>query len=175
MSFNLCYHGLFWLHPHYIWMQCILMFGLHRCLIREWIVHLSRIFFMIPLNPLKKTVAPLQKKDPGGGVGSTSRGWRWVGLGIRGWRRVGLVRALNSHALGVRHTHFNPFTPHLVFLTKRNFQDNTHKVAPLLEESSEFPIEVRTRRPCHAPANQIKKYSYRTANQKIALLYPGKI
>ncbi len=47
----------------------------------------------------------LQNKDPGGGVGSTSRGWRlvglgvemggfrgleWVGLGIRGWRRVGL-------------------------------------------------------------------------------------
>ncbi len=24
----------------------------------------------------------LQNKDPGGGVGSTSRGWRWVGLGV---------------------------------------------------------------------------------------------
>ncbi len=56
-------------------------------------------------------------------------------------------------------------TPHLVFLTQRTFQDNAHQVAPLLEESSEFPIEFR--RPCHAPANKIKKYSYRTANQKL--------
>ncbi len=32
----------------------------------------------------------LQNKDPGGGVGSASSGWRLVGLGIRGWRRVGL-------------------------------------------------------------------------------------
>ncbi len=31
----------------------------------------------------------LQNKDPGGVVGSTSRGWRWVGLGIREWRGVG--------------------------------------------------------------------------------------
>lgn len=28
-------------------------------------------------------VAPrCRTKDPGGGVGSTSRGWRWVGLGM---------------------------------------------------------------------------------------------
>ncbi len=37
----------------------------------------------------------LQNKDPGGGAGSTSRGWRWVGLGVetggfKGWRWVGL-------------------------------------------------------------------------------------
>ncbi len=58
-------------------------------------------------NPAKNcsNSPSLQNKDPGGGVGSTSRGWRWVslgvgkggfkgwgwvGLGIRGWRWVGL-------------------------------------------------------------------------------------
>ncbi len=42
----------------------------------------------------------LQNKDPGGGAGSISRGWRLVGLEIRGWRWVGLgickVRGVGS-------------------------------------------------------------------------------
>jgi len=43
----------------------------------------------------KKTVAPqCSTQDPGGGVGSRSEGWSWVGLGvglgIRGWSWIGL-------------------------------------------------------------------------------------
>ncbi len=34
-------------------------------------------------------VLPAEQRSRGG-VGSTSRGWRLVGLGIKGWRRVGL-------------------------------------------------------------------------------------
>ncbi len=45
----------------------------------------------------------LQNKDPGGGVGSTSRGWRWVGLGkckvggvgSRSWILCSAVRTIS--------------------------------------------------------------------------------
>ncbi len=42
--------------------------------------------------PGKFSSPSLQNKDPGGGVGSTSRGWRWVGLGVEmgGFRDQGV-------------------------------------------------------------------------------------
>ncbi len=44
-----------------------------------------------PVQKADSSSSPsLQNKDPEGRDGSTSRGWRWVGLGIRGWWRVGL-------------------------------------------------------------------------------------
>ncbi len=46
------------------------------------------LFFFTRAGVSKVGSSPsLQNKDPGGGVGSTSRGWRLVGLG---WRWVGL-------------------------------------------------------------------------------------
>ena len=45
-----------------------------------------------------------------------------------------ISRALKSHALGVRRMQFNPLTRShaiFVFLTQRNYQDNTHHVAPV--------------------------------------------
>jgi len=50
----------------------------------------------ISLN-LSNSVAPhYSTQDPGGGVGSTFKGWRWVGLGvglgIRGRRCVGICQ-----------------------------------------------------------------------------------
>ncbi len=51
----------------------------------------------IPPNPegCARSSPSLQNKDPGGGVGSTSRGWRLVGLGIC---TVGGVGSRSNHA-----------------------------------------------------------------------------
>jgi len=51
-------------------------------------------FINQPLGPSKAVTPHCSTQDPGGGVGSRSKGWRWVGLGlglgIRWWRWVGL-------------------------------------------------------------------------------------
>ncbi len=52
---------------------------------------------------LIRSVAPhCRTKYQGGVVGSTSTGWRWVGLGTRGWRWVGLgIRGWRWVGLGI--------------------------------------------------------------------------
>ncbi len=49
------------------------------------------VWLIEPVQKADSSSSPsLQNKDPEGRDGSTSRGWRWVGLGIRGWWQVGL-------------------------------------------------------------------------------------